>query len=124
MLIPYSGQIRNKIGSIWAAGSNASLTTLFVKEKKAIHIISHSKRNAHIAPIFDRLRIVTFYDINKFQTCYFVYKSLNGLLPSSFCNLFDINYDIHDHITRHKSDIHVIVHRIHARTICIKVYGA
>ena len=41
---------------------------------------------------------------------------------SSFCNLFDINYDKRDHNTRHKSDIHVIAHHVRARTMCIKVY--
>ena len=48
---------------------------------------------------------------------------MNGVFPS-FCNLFYINYDIHDHDTRHNSDIHVIVHRIRARNMYIKVYGA
>ena len=109
---------------IWAAGSNISLTMLFIKQKKAIRIILHSKWNAHTALIFTRLRILTLYDINKFQSCCFVYKSLNRLLPPSFCDIFDINYDIHDHNTRHKSDIHAIAHRIHARTMYIKVYGA
>ena len=54
----------------------------------------------------------------------FVYKSLASLFPTSFCNVFDINYDIHDHNTRHKSDIRVIAHCVRARTMCIKVYGA
>ena len=96
---------------------------LLIKQKKAIGIISHSKCNAHTAQIFIRLRILTLYDINKFQTCCFVYKSLNRLLPP-FCDIFDINYDIDDHNTRHKSNIHAIAHRIHARTMCIKIYGA
>ena len=74
-------------------------------------------------PIFTRFRILTLYDINKFQTCFFIYKSLNGLLPL-FCDLFDVNYDIHDHNKRHKWDIHVIAHRICARTMCIDAYGA
>ena len=97
---------------------------LFIKHKTAIRIISHSKWNAHTASIFNRPRILTLYDINKFQACCFVYKSLNHLLPPSFSDIFDINYDIHDHNTRHKSDIHAIAHRIRARTMCIKVYGA
>ena len=49
---------------------------------------------------------------------------MNRLLPPSFCDIFDINYDVNDHNTRHKSDIHAIAHRIRARTMCIKVYGA
>ena len=53
-----------------------------------------------------------------------VYKSLNRFLPPSFCDIFDINYDKHDHNTREKSDIHAIAHRVHTRTMCIKVYDA
>ena len=49
---------------------------------------------------------------------------MNRLSPPSYCDIFDINYDINDRNTRHKSDIHAIVHRIRARTMCIKVYGA
>ena len=49
---------------------------------------------------------------------------MNHLLPPSFCDIFDINYDIRDHHTRHKLDIHAIAHRIRARTMFIKVYGA
>ena len=37
---------------------------------------------------------------------------------------FDINYDIRNHNTRDKSDIHAIAHRIRASTMCIKVYDA
>ena len=41
-----------------------------------------------------------------------------------FATYLIFNYDIHDHNARHKSNIHDIAHRIRARTMCIKVYGA
>ena len=99
---------------ICVAGSNISLTTLVINEnKKSIRII-RTQWNANTVPMFTRLRISILYDISEFQTCCFICKSLNRLLPPSFCHIFDINYDIHDHSMRHKSDIHVIAHSIPA----------
>ena len=64
------------------------------------------------------------YGINKLQTCSFIYKSLNGLLPAAFHDIFTINMEVHDHNTRQKSsDIHIISHRIVARRQSIKIYG-
>ena len=48
---------------------------------------------------------------------------IEWFIAPSCGDIFDINYDIHDDNTRHKSDIHVIA-RLCARTICIKVFGA
>ena len=62
------------------------------------------------------------YGINKLQTCYFI-KSLNGLLPAAFHDIFTINMEVHDRNTRQKSDIHIISHRIVAKIQSIKVYG-
>ena len=48
-------------------------------------------------------------------------KSLNGLLLPPFRDLFYIDYDIHDHHTRHKSGVHVIAPGIRERAMCIRV---
>ena len=72
---------------------------------------------------FYKYRIPTLYGINKLQTCSFIYKSLNGLLPAAFLDIYTINMEVHDHNTKQKSDIHIISHRIVARRKSIKVYG-
>ena len=107
--------------TIWATDSSSStaLARLFCKQNRAIRVISFSKWNAHTSPIFYKYRILTLYGITKLQTCSFIYKSLNGLLPY----IFTINMEEHDHNTRQKSDIHIISHRIVARRQSIKLYG-
>jgi hypothetical protein len=109
---------------VWAAGESVSLANLFRKQKKAIRAITFAKWDAHTSPIFHKLHICTLYEINKFQTACFVYKSLNGLLPSQFCNIFISNDEIHEHNTRMKYNIHQISHRTNIRAKSIRIYGA
>ena len=67
--------------------------------------------------------MISVYDTNKFQTCCFVYKSLNGFLPNIFNGIFVTNSDMHDHNTRQRTKLHVISHRIKVREFSIKIYG-
>ena len=97
----------------WAAGHSTALESLFRKQKKAVRLISYAKSNAHTSLIFCQLKI--FSDINKFQTCCFVYKSLNSLLPNIFNGIFVTNTDMHDHNTRQRTKLHVILYRIKVR---------
>ena len=81
------------------------------------------KWNCHTAPIVARLQILSLYNINKFPSCSFVYKSFNNLLPPQFSTLFTLNKDVHDHNTRHKNNIHQISYHIDVRARNMKVYG-
>ena len=108
---------------IWAAGHSASLESLFRKQKKAVRLISYAKWNSHTSPIFCKLKKFSVYDINKFQTRCFVYKSFNSLLPNIFNGIFVTNSDMHDHNTRQRTKLHVILHRIKVREFSIKMYG-
>ena len=107
---------------MWAAGHSTSLKSRIRKQKKAVRLISYTKCNAHTGPIFCKLKIFSVYDINKFQTCCFVYKSLNGLLPNIFNDIFVTNSDMHDHNTRQRTKLHVISHRIKIREFSIQIY--
>jgi hypothetical protein len=109
---------------IWAAGESTSLANLFRKQKKAIRAITFAKRNAHTGQIFKQLLIPTLYEVNKYQTSCFVFKSVNNMLPPQFCNLFISNEDIHQHNTRNKDKIHLIPRRTNVRARSIRVYGA
>ena len=53
--------------------------------------IVFAKWNAHTNEIFKKLNVLTVHDINKLQTCCFVYRSMHNLLPMSFCGLFTTN---------------------------------
>ena len=86
---------------VWAADHTSALETLIRSQKKAIRIISHSKRNAHTEEIFKRLKILNIHQLNKFQLACFVYKSVNKLLPPQFNNIFNLNNKLHSYDTRH-----------------------
>ena len=108
---------------VWASESTVSLNKLFRLQKKAVRIITFSRWNSHSNPLFTRLRLLTVFDINKYQVCCFVYKALNGLLPTQFQYLFDLNKNIHSHFTRQNMNIHVLSCRTKTRQYSIKIFG-
>jgi hypothetical protein len=108
---------------VWAAGHATNLNNLFRKQKKAIRLISYAKWNAHTALIFRKLRIMSVYNINEFQTACFVYRSIHGLLPVQFSSYFTFNNLVHDHNTRQSTKIFQLHHRTIARANSIKIYG-
>ena len=66
---------------VWAAGGSGSyLDHLLKKQKQTIRVITFAKWNAHFDHIFKQLKILKLKQINIFQTCCFVYKSLHNLL--------------------------------------------
>ena len=87
---------------IWSVDDSDFLQILLIKQKKAVRAINFGKWNCHTAQICASLQILSLYNINNCQSCSFVYKSLNNLLPSQFSNFFYSNKDLHDHNTRHK----------------------
>ena len=107
---------------VWAAGGSY-LDHLFKKQKKSIRTITFAKLNAHSDPIFEQLKVLKLKQINIFQTCYFVYKSLHNLLSSQFSNFFTINNEIHHYNTRAAYKIHQIQHNLNVRARSIRVHG-
>ena len=73
---------------IWGNTYKTYCQRLHVMQKKIIRIISHSEYNAHTEPLFRKLKILTFYQLYDYFTGIFIYKSLNGLLPRIFHNIF------------------------------------
>jgi hypothetical protein len=108
---------------VWASMPTGALIRLHKTQKKAIRIITFSKRNCHSQPIFRRLAILPVSEINKLQTLCFVYKALNGLLPAQFQSLFELNANIHEHFTRQTTKIHVSSCRTKIRQYSIKIHG-
>ena len=99
------------------------MTTYSKSRKKAIRVITFAKWNAHSDPIFEQHKILKLKEINIFQRCCFVYKSLHNLLPCQFRNFFTINNEIHHNNTRIASKIHQIQHSLNVRARSIRVHG-
>ena len=109
---------------IWSVGESVRLEKLFVKQKKATRAITFAKWNANTDRLFANLRLLKLDDINVYQTSSFIYKSRHGLLPPHFCNLIVLNSEVHLQDKRNKNLIHQVAHRINARALSIRVYGA
>ena len=107
---------------LWASHDTSYLNCLFIKQKKAIRIITNSKFSALTKLLFQRLNLLNIYESNKIQTC-FMYKILNNILPSYFVSLFTTNLSIHDHFTRQASKFHMTSHHTNVRAYSIQVYG-
>jgi len=91
----------NYCNIVWASRKeNVHLEKILRLQKRAIRSILFLPRTAHTASSFNRLGILTVYNIYSHQTLLFVYKSLAGMLPKSFCEYFRFRTDIHNYSTR------------------------
>jgi hypothetical protein len=87
----------------WGSASEHKLNYLFLRQKRALRIITHSNYIAHTDPIFRRLHLLKIYDIYKLQVLLFIYKSLHKMyLPSciSFYDYFSFTAVLKPHDTR------------------------
>jgi len=89
-----------------------------------MRIITNSSWRAHTAPTFNKLKVLTLFDINKLQTVCFMFKVFNQQLPNYFNDLFIPNSDIHNYNTRQASDFHISFSRTKSRQLSIVIYGA
>ena len=85
---------------------------------------TYSVFDAPSRPLFKKLHILDIYDINNYQTCLFVYKSIIGMLPDHFAHLFINNHHIHSYNTKRNLNIHVPYCRTKIRQFNIHFRGA
>jgi len=79
---------------------------LFKLQKKAVRIITKSKYNAHISPLFKRLHILKLHDLCALHDLKFCYKFGNDLLPSYFSSkLFCRFSSSHIRLTRNRYNL-------------------
>ena len=86
---------------VWSTERTLHLENLSKLQKKADRVITWSKWNSHLFPIFKQLNILIFFDINIMQVTCFVYRSLSDQLPPIFKDYFVQKCTVHNHITRH-----------------------
>ena len=97
---------------------------LFILQKKALRIICKVEWKAHTTSLFRNLGTLKFADINKLQTCCFMFKAMHNQLPPLFNNYFTLNYNIHDHFTRQAQGIHLSSVSTSLRKFSIKHFGS
>ena len=80
--------------SLRGSASKSNINPLYVKQKKAIRIITKASYNSHTQPLFKEQKIITLEDVFKLNVCKFMYDYHNHNLPKSLLNLFVANNDI------------------------------
>jgi len=73
---------------VWGSVSEQKLNSLFVKQKRAVRIITSSKYNTPSSPLFLELNILKLSDIYKLQVLQIVYKFTNKLYSTSVVDFF------------------------------------
>ena len=86
MIYPYL----SSCNIVWGAASNTVLGRLIILQKRAVRLITHSRRCSSSTPLFARLHLLKLIDINHFQTIIFMYKLKNNQLPLSCMNYIPI----------------------------------
>ena len=86
--------------TVWGTASKVHLSKLITKQKKIIRIIAGANYCAHTEPLFKRLNMLKFEDIQRLMSLNYVYKYIQGNLPSSLSEIFRLKQDHHNRDTR------------------------
>ena len=99
------------------------MNRLFLLQKKAIRIITHSSFYAHSKPLFTKLKILNVFDLNYLNIATFMYLCSRNLIPRHLSLNFHLNYDIHNHNTRSSTKFHIPLIRTNVSKLSIFYKG-
>lgn len=111
----------NYCNIIWTSTYNTNLKNLIISHKKAVRVISKSPLNCHTKPLFTKYNLLNIMQLRFMQTCEFMYKYHNNLLPISFSSYFSLVE--HTITMRHKHDYRSIYARTNTRKMSIRFQG-
>ena len=80
---------------VWASTYKTNLVCLVKLQKRVVRIIDKSHFNAHSDPIFKKLGILKFHDLNLLQLGQFMFSYQIRNLPPKLANKFTLNSQIH-----------------------------
>lgn len=86
---------------------NNSIAILQKLQNRGMRIILKCNRFTPIKSMLNVLEWLSVKQRLKYFTLVFVFKILNGLCPSYFCNYIVYNYQIHNHLTRSNNHLHI-----------------
>ena len=93
---------------IWGTACISSLNKVIVLQKKAIRIICNVNRRAPTDSLFRDLKIIPFLDVNIYMISRFMFRYVNGRVPSLFCasiHKYETRQALHFHLPQVRSDL-------------------
>ncbi|MFZ2538897.1 MAG: reverse transcriptase family protein, partial [Oscillospiraceae bacterium] len=103
LILPYL----NYCNLIWANNKPSRLKHLEVLQKRVIRIINGSHYCEHALPLFGKVHQLTLADLNKLSIASFMYQYHAHQMPPQFEGFFCLNSDVHTHLTRQHSKLHM-----------------
>ena len=73
--------------------------------------------------LFHHLNLLKLCDVTSLQQSIFMYKCINRLLPSKFCDVFEFKYEIYNYGSGFTTDLHFPKHRTFAFQHNIRISG-
>ena len=92
---------------IWGSTYNTHLTSLYNIQKRALKIIFSLPIRTNTDFLFKKSHIFKLSEVYYYHVALFMYKYINGSLPSVFDNMFTINNQYHNYFTRQCGLFHI-----------------
>jgi hypothetical protein len=99
--------------NVYGSANKTKLAPLFLKQKKAIRIISRAKYRDHTAPLFANLEILPLDELVSYQRLKFMHCFHHQKLPISFAQMWTTNADRNpERVLRNAQDYAIPHHRV------------
>lgn len=97
----------NYCNIVWGCSPPSILNQINVTQKKALKLALRLPKLTPSNIVFSQSNVLTICGINRVQSCIFMYKYENNMLPSSWHNKFKTNLDVHMYNTRSAMSYHL-----------------
>jgi len=97
--------------TLWGSTHTSYVNTLFIKQKKAIRIITGAKYNEHTNPLFKELNLLKLNDLYELKVSKYMYSLIKRTLPGPIMKIITNNSLIHSHNTRNRENPHINTRR-------------
>ena len=90
----------NYCNIVWGSVCPSVMSRLFITQKRALKIAMNLPRRTATVHVFEMAKVIKVTDINKIHMAIFMFKYIQGLLPSGFTNKFASSSQIHSYCIR------------------------
>ena len=108
---------------IWGSAKVSSLNSLFLLQKRAVRMCTNSDFKASSGPLFNKLKILKIFDLNKYLTATFLFKFTNNLLPASGKILVELSDVTCNYSLRNAGMFRINAYKTSYTKNCISVRG-
>ena len=91
---------------VWGNSAITHLEKIHRLQKKIIRIVCGVRPRTHSQPLFDKLKVMTVYQLYQYYVGVFMYKLNSNKLPPLF-SMFERTSNVHNHSTRQYDTFYV-----------------